>query len=112
MNMLKKFSMITVFGVLGATSVATPANAATVFGVTVPDLTTLTAEISNRIAQELKAQLRMAINAPRQPRGERAPSVVVLEREVVVVEASRLPPLDGSQSGEVLTAQNQHPVRF
>ena len=112
MNTFKKFSMGLVLGVLAFTATGTPANAAEVFGLSVPELSTATAEISKMIAGEVAAQLRNAIKAPRPTRVRTPPSVRVIETAEVVVEATRLPPLDGSESGQVRTAQVQTQIRL
>jgi hypothetical protein len=112
MNTLKKFSMGVVLGVLALTASATPASAAELFGIKLPELSTLTAEVSKTIAAEMTAQLRKALNAPRPTRVRRPPSVRVIETAEVVVEASRLPPLDGSEAEQIRTAQAQTQVRL
>ena len=70
------------------------------------------AEISKTIAADVTAQLRNALKAPRATRVRRPPSVRVIEREEVVVVASRLPPLDDSESERVRTAQVPAQVRL
>jgi hypothetical protein len=112
MNTLKKFSMGVVLGVLALTATTTPANAAELFGIGLPELSTVTAEVSKTIAAEMTAQLRNALKTPRPTRVRRPPSVRVIETAEVVVEASRLPPLDGSESERVRTAQVQTQVRL
>ena len=72
----------------------------------------MTAEVSKAIAADVAAQLRNALKAPRATRVRQAPSVTVIETETVVVEASRLPSLDGSGDGVVRTAQTQTQVRL
>jgi hypothetical protein len=75
------------------------------------DLTAASAELDNQVAKELTAQLRAAREVPHPVRVRRPPSVEVTdvseeaasEMSVVVVEASRLPPLD--------TVTAQAPVR-
>ena len=112
MNTLRKFSMGVVLGVLAVNATTTPANAADLFGVSLPELSTVTAEVSKMIAADMTAQLRNALNAPRKTHVRRPPSVRVIETAEVVVEASRLPPLDGSESEQVRTAQIQTQVRL
>lgn len=108
MNTLKNVSMSVGLSVLALTSTAAPVSAAQVFGVTLPDLSAVTAEVSTLIAREVTAQLRNALDAPRKARVRQSPSVTVVEMETVTVEASRLPPLDGMDDGRIRTAQ----VRF
>ena len=78
MNTLKKFSMGVVMGVLALTATTTSANAAG-FGVNLPELSTVMAEISKTIAADVTAQLRNALKAPRATRVRRPPSVRVIE---------------------------------
>lgn len=70
------------------------------------------AAVDKQVAKELSAELRAAREVPHPVRTRRPPSVEVIdvnekataEMYVVVVEASRLPPLD------VVTAQTRHSV--
>ena len=112
MNTLKKVSLNLVLGALVATSAAAPASAADVFGGALPDLSAVTTEISRQIATELRQQLRNALTAPRAKRVRTPPSVTVIDTETVMVEASRLPPLDGSDNDAVRTAQLSTSARF
>jgi hypothetical protein len=91
MNTLKKMSVGVFLGVLALASNA-PALATEVLGVTVPNVSVTTAEVSKRIAGELKEQMRKALAEPRPVRPHHSPRVYVYEPiESMVVEASRLP---------------------
>ncbi|MGH8176260.1 MAG: hypothetical protein ACREV5_08380 [Steroidobacter sp.] len=105
MNTFKKFSMGVVLGVLALTASAAPSSAAEVFGVALPDLSAVTAEVSKFVAREVTSQLRNALNAPRQTRVRQSPSVTIVEAGAVVVEATRLPALDGADDRQIRTAQ-------
>jgi hypothetical protein len=113
MNYLAKVSVSVLVGLLSLTAESPRATAGEVLGVSVPNVSKVTAEVSRFIANELAAQLRQALNAPRQARVRRSPQVIVEETAGVIVTATRLPPLDGGAEHDVVrTAQVQSPVRL
>ncbi len=111
MNTWKKVSLGVVLGALSLTAGA----GVRVQSVATPDLSRLTADLTETvfgaIAGEVREQLRQALGAPRTERAPRAPAVTVSDTITVVVEASRLPPLDGFEAESVRTA-HAGAVRF
>ena len=61
------------------------------FSVALPNLGSVTAEVTRIVAADLTASLRNALNAPRVTHVRQSPSVTVEEMETVLVVATRLP---------------------
>ena len=61
------------------------------FSVQLPDLGSMTAEVTKIVAADLTAYMRSALSEPRVTRTRQSPSVTVHEMETVIVVATRLP---------------------
>ena len=61
------------------------------FSVQLPDLGSMTAEVTKIVAADLTAYMRSALSEPRVTRTHQSPSVTVHEMETVIVVATRLP---------------------
>jgi hypothetical protein len=92
--MLRKLSISAVFAVAAAGMVAAPAQAGESLVTLMPDISELTSRVGEQIAAQLKTQLAQIAVAPRLQRLARNASVVITESNAIVVEATRLPPLD------------------
>lgn len=114
MNILKKLTMGGLFATLATVCLAAPVQARAPFALLMPELSALTsqvgAQIGERIAVELETQLVEAVAAPRALRRVRTASVVITESNAIVVEATRLPPIDALAQAD----EGNHivPVRF
>jgi hypothetical protein len=108
MNTLKKMSVGVFLGVLALASSA-PARTTEGFGVTVPDLSVAMAEVSKKIAAELKEEMRKALSQPRQAHVRQSPTVSISEPiESLLVVASRLPAEDTMET--VVVAATRLPI--
>lgn len=110
MNILKKLTMGGLFATLATVCLAAPVQARAPFALLMPELSALTSQVGERIAVELKTQLVEAVAAPRALRRVRTASVVITESNAIVVEATRLPPIDALAQAD----EGNHivPVRF
>jgi hypothetical protein len=59
----------------------------------------ITRQIGEQIASEIKETFAQMLSAPRPVRSARTASVFIIESNAVLVEATRLPPLDTSVAG-------------
>lgn len=104
MNTFKKIivdvAVAVSMGILALGYTVAPAHAEGSSGPALPEMSSLTAQVSNRIeaqvATELKATFAQLASASRPARSARPESVVITESNAVLVVASRLPPLDTS----------------
>lgn len=94
MNILKKLAAGGLFAMLAAGSSTMSAHAGVPLTLLLPEVSVLTARVGEGIAEQLRAQLVQAVAAPRVARSARTASVVITESNAVVVEATRLPPVD------------------
>jgi hypothetical protein len=111
---MNTFKKITVSAVLGAAAVsAAPVQAADLSGMLMTEVTSAMAEAAQTIARVAADQLRSALQAPRVMRTRTSPSVTISEGTTgpIVVEATRLPPLDAVADERIRSAQNAE-VRF
>jgi hypothetical protein len=94
-------------GLLAVGYAAAPAQASPDFGVSVPEISSavaaktarITRQIGEQIASEIKETFAQMLSAPRPVRSARTASVFIIESNAVLVEATRLPPLDTSVAG-------------
>jgi hypothetical protein len=93
-------------GMLALGYAVAPANAEGSSGLALPEMASLTAQVSNRIgeqvATELKATFAQLVSAPRPARSVRPESVIITESNAVLVVATRLPPLDAVADASVV----------
>lgn len=113
MNTLQKFTTTALITGLALGSTASARADVLGFSVSLPDISTVTAEVGKAIAVDLAAHLRNAPKAPRARRTRQSPSVSIEAMETVVVVATRLPSLDQSSEQEMTrTAQAPWQVRL
>ena len=97
MNNRAKFTVVALLSVFAMAS--NPAKADVLgFSAALPDLGSVTAEVTNIIAADATAYMRNALSAPRATRKHQSPTVTIAElgtstMETVTVVATRLPPL-------------------
>jgi hypothetical protein len=90
MNNRAKFTVVALLSVFAMAS--NPAKADVLgFSAALPDLGSVTAEVTNIIAADATAYMRNALSAPRATRKHQSPTVTVEEMETVIVAATRLP---------------------
>jgi hypothetical protein len=106
MNIFKKIRVEVAaavsLGVLALGYVAAPAQASNEFGFSVPEISSavaaktarITRQIGEQVASEIKETFAQMMSAPRLVRSARTASVFITESNAVLVEATRLPPLD------------------
>ena len=102
MNTFKKIfvdvAVAVSMGVLALGYTMAPAHAEGSSGMALPEMSSLTAQVSSRVADqvatELKATFAQLASAPRPARSVRPESVIITESNAVLVVATRLPPLD------------------
>jgi hypothetical protein len=108
MNTLNKMTVGVFLSVLALASSA-PARTTEAFGVTLPEISVATAEVSKLIATEMKELMYKALSAPRPVRVRQSPTVSVYEPiESMLVTATRLPALDTMET--VVVAATRLPI--
>lgn len=110
MNMLNKWAVSGFFALVVASSFSMPAQGGAPFVLLLPEISTLTAQVGERIAEQLKIQMAQTVAAPRLQRSARTASVTITESNAIVVEATRLPPVDALANAD--EAQRTTRVRF
>lgn len=105
MNIRAKVTVVAMLSVFAMASSPTKADVLG-FSVVLPDLGSVTAEVTKKVAADVTAYMRNALSVPRLTRQHQSPTVTITElgastgtstMETVTVVATRLPPLATEQ---------------